>query len=577
MSEKLTPLSHYLISEKTPTSPVSYHAGQYFQADEFCQAVKAWVVQLQQQPVQRFALFTEDAYPFAVLLFALLHAGKEVWIPGNNRPGTALQLSQLNCQLIGDWDANRPFDFLLAASASSALDLSPLDPENTKLVMFTSGSTGHAKPIVKHLFQFQLEIETLEKLWGKQLKSAASLATVSHQHIYGLLFRVLWPLSAGRCFHSPCYINPETLALSAQNIASYWVASPAHLKRLDQGSPWDEIANLCVIFSSGGPLPNGVARQIYNCCGQPVIEVYGSTETGGIGWKLSGYGPPTDWTLFDGLSLKQTHDGWLLQSTYLQSPQSLTSSTYFPEDGLQLDDQISLQSDGRFTLHGRLDRIVKIEEKRLSLSELEHRLLALPWITETFSLKLTKNREVIGVAIILSKDGLQSLKTKGRKALIKQLRNELHHYFDAVLLPRKWLFLEQMPQTSEGKIEQLILYQLLNLDSRKYPHVLKVEKTADGLELNLNVPEELMYFPGHFPRHPILPGVVQIAWAEHFCKLFFSQDKPILTLEVIKFVQVITPGLELKLRLNWKPSPGKLYFNFSSERGAHSSGRLVVT
>ena len=56
------------------------------------------------QPFQRYALFTEDAYPFAVLLFALFHAGKEVWIPGNNRPGTAQQLQQLDCQLIGDWD-----------------------------------------------------------------------------------------------------------------------------------------------------------------------------------------------------------------------------------------------------------------------------------------------------------------------------------------------------------------------------------------------------------------------------------------------------------------------------------------
>jgi len=46
-------------------------------------------------------------------------------------------------------------------------------------------------------------------------------------------------------------------------------------------------------------------------------------------------------------------DHFLLHSPYL-----------FDQAGLRLDDQISLQEDGRFILHGRLDRIVKIEEKR---------------------------------------------------------------------------------------------------------------------------------------------------------------------------------------------------------------------
>ena len=104
------------------------------------------------------------------------------------------------------------------------------------------------KPVAKQLLQLQLEIATLEKQWGKQLAHAAALATVSHQHIYGLLFRLLWPLSAGRCFHSDCYINPETLVKGARGAAAYWIASPAHLKRLDQGSPWNDIANLSAVF-----------------------------------------------------------------------------------------------------------------------------------------------------------------------------------------------------------------------------------------------------------------------------------------------------------------------------------------
>jgi len=561
MFDELIPLSHCLTAKRPATSPIAYHAGHFYDACQFYGAVRHWVNRLKSQPVKQYALFTEDAYPFAVLLFALFHADKEVWIPGNNRPGTALQLQQLDCRLIGDWDATRTFDYCLESIECSVMSLLPLDPAETKLVIFTSGSTGSPKPVARQLIQFQLEIETLEKQWGKQLTHVAALATVSHQHIYGLLFRVLWPLSAGRCFHSDCYINPETLVKGARDAPAYWVASPAHLKRLDCGSPWEGIATLCAVFSSGGALQQEVAQQILACSGQPVIEIYGSTESGGIAWRQQ----DSAWMLFEGMSLTQTDDGWQLHSPYL-----------FDRAGLRLDDQISLQDDGRFILRGRLDRIVKIEEKRLSLTELEQRLIATPWVEEAFTLMLTKHRDVVGAVIVLTTDSLQTLKAKGRKPLIKQLREALYQYFDAVVLPRKWLFLERMLLTSEGKIEQPILKHLLDMDSRKFPYVLGVEKTGDNVELKLNVPEDLIYFPDHFPSYPILPGVVQIAWVDHFGKVFFAIDKPFLTMEVIKFVKIIQPGTELKLMLNWKASTGKLYFNFSSGLGTHSSGRMAI-
>ena len=563
MSGELIPLTHCLTSTRPASSQIAYHAGHYYDAGHFYGAVRYWVHRLRPQPVQRYALYTEDAYPFAVMLFALFHAGKEVWIPGNNHSGTALELQQLGCQLIGDWDAGKTFDYSLESTECPVLQLSPLDPAETRLVIFTSGSTGQPKPVDKLLIQLQLEIETLEKLWGNRLVNASALATVSHQHIYGLLFRVLWPLSAGRCFHSACYINPETLVTAAREAPVYWVASPAHLKRLDQGSPWDGIAGLCAVFSSGGALQQEVAQQILACSGQTVIEIYGSTESGGIAWRLQGNEPSVPWTLFEGMSLKQTEDGWQLISPYLQIPQ------------IQLDDQISLQDDGRFILHGRLDRIVKIEEKRLSLTELENRLLIISWVHEAFALVLAKHREVVGAVIVLTKHGRQLLQTRGRKTLIRQLRETLYPYFDAVVLPRKWLFLERMPMTAEGKIEQSILKRLLDLDSRRFPFVFGIEKTGDSVELKLNVPQHLIYFPHHFSSYPILPGVVQIAWAEFFGQLFFAIDGPFLHMEVIKFVKVIPPGAELKLMLSWKASPGKLYFNFSSELGPHSSGRLV--
>lgn len=585
MFNKLVPLSHYLVTTPAATEVIAQHAGQTYSAKQFADAVKFWVNTLQAQPAQRYALYTEDTYPFAVLLFALLHAGKEIWIPGNNRPGTAQQLPK-DCQLLGDWDTDKPIDYYLQTTEYSSLSLAPLNAFDPQLVIFTSGSTGQPKPIAKCLNQFQLEVDTLEQLWGAQLGNAQALATVSHQHIYGLLFRVLWPLSAGRCFHSQTAINPEILINTAGSTPSYWIASPAHLKRLDQHSPWQGIAGLKAIFSSGGALPEQAAKQIATASDQDVIEIYGSSETGGIAWRRQ----EKAWTLFLGMRLTFENDGCWLHSPYLEIPPNppftkggelnkCNPPPPFVKGGLggdfQLDDQLTLLDDGRFLLHGRSDRIVKIEEKRLSLTELEQRLLALPWIDEAHALLITKSRDLVAVTVVLSQPGAEQLANQGRNLIIKQLRKALEPWFEAVVLPRKWLFVNTMPLTPQSKIDQRLLTSLMDIDNRKLPQALKLIITADDIKLELKVPEDLIYFPNHFASYPLLPGVVQLAWAEHFGKLFFAINRPFSHMEVVKFIKIIQPGNELMLTLNWKANTGKLYFNFSSAQGPHSSGRMV--
>jgi acyl-coenzyme A synthetase/AMP-(fatty) acid ligase/3-hydroxymyristoyl/3-hydroxydecanoyl-(acyl carrier protein) dehydratase len=581
MPDKFIALSDCLI--KNRPNPIAYHAGRYYHSDAFYAAVSYWINQLKNQPFQRYALYTEDAYPFAVLLFALFHAGKEVWIASNNHTGTAQQLARNQCQLIGDWTEHKPFDYQLNITDHGALSclqkvgrykslkparslrsrrfiymgLSPLNSYDTRLVIFTSGSTGQAKPIQKRLIQFELECAVLEKQWGKQLGDAEVLATVSHQHIYGLLFRVLWSLSAGRCFHSQIAMNPELLVKAMGNQPACWIASPAQLKRLDAQSPWQDISTLTAIFSSGGALPETAKQLIVTNSKQQVIEVYGSSETGGIAWRQH----DTAWQLFDGMALHCIDENWQLSSPYIN-------------EVFTLDDSLSLQANGRFILHGRKDRIVKIEEKRLSLTELEQRLIDTPWIADAFVLPITKNRDIIGAAVVLTESGLEQL-NKGRNVFIKQIRTQLYQWFDAIVLPRKWLILNTIPLTAQGKINQPLIKALLDINSQKLPIVQSASVTADSVELMLKVPEELIYFPDHFAQYPILAGVVQIAWVEHFGKLFFTITQEFTILEALKFVKVIQPNDALKLTLNWNAATNKLHFNFGSNEGTRSSGRLV--
>lgn len=544
--------------------PIALHQGRVYRSGQFAAAVGRWMRLLRREPDRRYALHTHDAYPFAVGLFALLHAGKEIWIPGNNLPETARQLKREGCRLLGDWPEAEPFDPDILSTDEPGGVSGVLDTNAPRIVLFTSGSSGQPKAVPKSLRQLQAEIDALEHLWGRTLRDACVAGTVSHQHIYGLLFRVLWPLAAGRCFHSSMHLSPEALLADGDPARISWVASPGHLKRLDEQSPWQGIGGLSAIFSSGGPLPAEAAALIFASAGCPVIEVYGSTETGGIAWRQTCGRVDVPWKPFKDIEIQWSEGKPYLYSPYLNG-----------REGLALDDRLTQLGDGRLLLHGRQDRIVKIEEKRLSLTALEQRLQDTLWVSEAHALVLARHRDVVGIAAVLSDAGAIRMKEQSRNTFIQHLRGDLADSFDAVALPRKWLFVDKIPLTAQGKVNQVLLTSIMNTDTRTLPRVLAAETDATGVRLQIKVPKELRYFPDHFPEFPLLPGVVQIGWAEHFGKIFFPIWAPFSHMEVIKFGKMIRPNDELHLSLEWREASGKLYFQYGAGSHAYSSGRLV--
>ncbi len=543
---------------------VAFHQGRYIEAKRFHEDVSSKAAVLARQQARNYAVFYESAYPFAVSLFALLHAGKHPWVSGNNRPGTAEKLIQEGCQLLGDWPEkiNSDDDSQFNTSGSGG-NVQTLDLDSARLTLFTSGSSGRPKAVRKTLRQLQAEIDVLELHWGTQLENTRILATVSHQHIYGLLFRLLWPLASGRCFHSHLYLSPEPLLKAASEAASCWVASPAQLKRLDDLSPWSAIKQLRAVFSSGGVLTSATVDRIQRSCGQQVIEIYGSTETGGIGRRIQTEN--SRWVPLNRVRLKQADKGRIL----LESPWT------DPVSPCLLDDKIELQEDGRFALLGRFDRIVKVEEKRLSLDELEQQLNQSEWIERSHAFLLAGNRDRIGAGLELSPAGKEFLSQQGRRMMIRRLRKQLMNVFETVVVPRKWLLLQSIPLSINGKNNTGLLTGLLALDSTRHPQILFCDLQQDAVELELKIHAGLIYFQGHFPGQPILPGVAQLAWVERYGRLFFNIVSPFFRMEVIKFKKIIQPGVVVNLKLNWKAETGKLYFDLSSDSDSHSSGRIL--
>ena len=108
-----------------------------------------------------------------------------------------------------------------------------------------------------------------------------------------------------------------------------------------------------------------------------------------------------------------------------------------------------------------------------------------------------------------------------------------------------------------------------------YPDILATNRTDESVILTLFVPEALLYFDGHFDQASLLPGVVQIDWAEHFGRKLFDCTGGFSCLEVVKFKEVISPNQQVELTLQFKENKNKLLFSYQSDNGACSSGRIV--
>lgn len=72
------------------------------------------------------------------------------------------------------------------------------------------------------------------------------------------------------------------------------------------------------------------------------------------------------------------------------------------------------------------------------------------------------------------------------------------------------------------------------------PNSLSIEENKLCVWLNLD--PQLDWFKGHFPKQPILPGVIQVEWALHYSKVLLGP----LTLKSIKQVKFTMPLIPTK-------------------------------
>ncbi|MCC2676222.1 MAG: hypothetical protein K0R58_3169 [Ramlibacter sp.] len=539
---------------------VAVRNGELLPHARFAADVARWQAAFASVRGSRIAIYFDDSYDFACALFGAWHARKVAVLPGDAQPATLETLLPQVDACAGDLPGS------LRPAAEAGAPLSPLDLRETLAVIYTSGSSGRPLALQKRLAQLEAEVQHLEAVFGARLDEdgAPSIhSTVSHQHIYGLLFLVAWPLAAGRVVAVEKIAYPEQMAERLGPAPSVLVSSPAHLRRLPEGLDWTPArSGLRSIFSSGGPLPPEASEQAHALTGQSPIEVYGSSETGGVAWRQRALHGDA-WTPLPDVKWRLKDDTLCVKSTHLDG-----------DDWWETSDRAKALDDGRFVLQGRADRIAKVAEKRVSLVAMEEALVATGLLVEARTLMvedtLGPRLAVVGVP---SAAGTELLKTQGKRALNDRLRAELLRGFERVVLPRRFRYLRELPVNTQGKATEALLSMLFKPE---LPPVQWRDRRLPQAALSLEIVPQLRVLEGHFPGAPVLPGVVQLDWAIAFARQAFPGMPPrFLRVDQLKFQQPVLPPLQLELAMEWSAEAGHLSFRYSSQHGAHSSGRVM--
>ncbi len=515
----------------------------------FWQDVALQAAAIAQMENLTWALWEADSYEFLVLFFAALLAKKQVLLP----PNRVRELEQ-------DFAAQQIY-FLKRQNSEkvvpSSLTLDDAFLEQAQLYFYTSGSTGEPKKIPRTLKQLLNEVQGLSLSFSFD-EHAIAIATVSHQHIYGLLFKLLLPLATGRSFYVPQMAFPEDVVqaqkqLETLGLSNYLISSPALLKRWTT----DVVLQHCqMVFSSGGKLESGV-RPFLN---RPIIEVLGSSETGGIAHRAK---DEDAWTAFSNVAICIEDQQLMVKSNHAFEYDWITTG-----DGAAWTDA-TCQT---FTLMGRTDRIVKLEEKRLSLDAIEQSIQALDVVKHCHVLVLEhEQRQILGCIVVLTEQAREQLQQHGKSAFVSHLKQQLKDSLETIAIPRQWRFLSQLPQNTQSKLNKNYLKTLFK--PMLQPVVLSQSQNSDDYIWELEFPPELACFKGHFPTQPIYPGVGQIGFLQHFAKSIWSDLSWCQGYEQLKFQNLIRPYAVVQLKLARKEH--KVSFELRDSEQILASGRLL--
>jgi len=352
------------------------------------------------------------------------------------------------------------------------------DQDDVALVLHTSGTTSRPKIVPL----------THGNVCASARHIATSLALVPADrclnvmplfHIHGLVAALSSSLAAGAEVVCTGGFNAlQFFPLLKEFEPSWYTAVPTmHQAILDRAARNRDIiagARLRLIRSSSASLPPQVLHALEQTFSVPVIEAYGMTEAahqmtsnplpprarkpGSVGLPA---GPEVALMDESGQLLAQGQTGEVVirgpnvTAGYRNNPQA--NAAAFTRGWFRTGDQGVMDAEGYLTITGRLKEIINRGGEKISPREVDEVLLDHPAVAQavTFSMPHPKLGEDVAAAVVLR---------PGSAATEQELRKFVGTRLADMKVPRKILFLEEIPKGATGKLQRIGLAARLGLD-----------------------------------------------------------------------------------------------------------------
>ncbi len=358
----------------------------------------------------------------------------------------------------------------------------PAEADDVALILHTSGTTS--RPKIVPLSQANVLASARHISASLALGEADRCLNVMPLfHIHGLIAAVLSTLySGGSIFCTPGFNALRFMAWLEEARPTWYTAVPTmHQAILARGQRQPEAAKaagLRFVRSSSASLPPQIMQAVEALFDCPVIESYGMTEAshqmasnelppgqrkpGSVGRPA---GPEVMLLTEDGQRTgapdvvgEVVIRGPNVTAGYESNPKA-NAESFVPDEGgpwFRTGDQGTFDADGFLTITGRLKEIINRGGEKISPREVDEILLDHPAVAQavTFAMPHDKLGEEVAAAVVLA---------EGASLDERALRDFAATRLADFKVPRKVVFLEEIPKGATGKLQRIGLAQRLGL------------------------------------------------------------------------------------------------------------------
>lgn len=367
--------------------------------------------------------------------------------------------------------------FTLQAEGHGPCTAGAAEPDDIALILHTSGTTSRPKIVPLSQRNISVSAGNIAATLAFGPKDCG-LNIMPLFHIHGLMAGVLAPLSAGgSVFCTPGFNALRFFGWMEACKPTWYTAVPTmHQAILARATANREIIArhpLRFIRSSSSSMPPQVIAELGQTFGAAVIEAYGMTEAahqmasnpldgrripGSVGLAA---GPEVAIMDDDGKLLPPGETGEIVirganvTAGYEANPAANASA--FTKGWFRTGDQGTKDAEGYISLTGRLKEIINRGGEKISPREVDEVLMDHPAVRQAvvFAVKHDKLGEDVAAVVVL-REGTSATEA------------EIKHFVGAKLapykVPRKVLFMEQIPLGATGKLQRIGLAAKLGLE-----------------------------------------------------------------------------------------------------------------